>query len=101
MWQAAQMDNPNPAKYIPTPMFGFTDLKKRMVCQEYETGLHTAFLQKSSEDILELKKKHTASVAQLTDRKQKLLELQHRVLRVCLLGFHSFSHVLITLMITT
>ncbi|KAK9736627.1 Nup54 C-terminal interacting domain [Popillia japonica] len=82
MWQAAQMDNPNPAKYIPTPMFGFTDLKKRMVCQEYETGLHTAFLQKSSEDILELKKKHTASVAQLTDRKQKLLELQHRVLRI-------------------
>ncbi|KRT80581.1 hypothetical protein AMK59_7255, partial [Oryctes borbonicus] len=82
MWQAAQADNPNPAKYIPTPMFGFGDLKKRMVCQEYETGLHNAFLQKANNDIMELKKKHSESVAKLNDRKQKLLELQHRVLKI-------------------
>lgn len=82
MWQAAQLDNPNPKQYIPIPINGFVDLKKRVLCEEYETGLHRAFLEKVNNEILELKKKHAASVAQITEQKQKFLQLQHRLLKV-------------------
>lgn len=82
MWEAAQVDNPNPKLYIPAPINGFTDLKKRMLCEEYETGLHRAFLEKTNNEILELKKKHATSIAQITEQKEKLLQLQHRLLRV-------------------
>lgn len=81
MWQAAQADNPQPNKYLPTPMNGFTDLKKRMLCEEYETGLHRAFLAKVNNEITELKRKHAASIAQITEQKQRFLHLQHRVLK--------------------
>ncbi|KAL3280106.1 hypothetical protein HHI36_017612 [Cryptolaemus montrouzieri] len=82
MWEAAKLDNPNPKKYMPVAINGFTDLKSRMHNQEYETGLHKAFLQKVDKDIAELRKKHAASIAQITDLKQKFLQLQHRILRV-------------------
>ncbi|XP_045480908.1 nucleoporin p54-like isoform X1 [Harmonia axyridis] len=82
MWEAAKIDNPNPKKYMPIAINGFTDLKNRMHNQEYETGLHKAFLQKVDKDISELRKKHASSIAQITDLKQKFLQLQHRILRV-------------------
>ncbi|XP_022910266.2 nucleoporin p54 [Onthophagus taurus] len=82
MWQAAQIDNPHPQKYLPTPINGFYDLKKRLLCEEYETGLHRAFLEKVSNDINELKKKQAASLAHINEYKQKFLQLQHRVLKI-------------------
>lgn len=82
MWQAAQSDNPLPNKYLPTPMNGFTDLKRRMLCEEYETSIHRAFIEKVNKEITELKRKHSASIARITEQKQKFLQLQHRVLRV-------------------
>ncbi|XP_076253701.1 nuclear pore complex protein Nup54 [Rhynchophorus ferrugineus] len=82
MWQAAIQDNPNPKKYIPVPINGFSDLRARMLNQEYQTGLHASFLEKVNKDITELKTKHSASIAQISELKQKFLELQHRILRV-------------------
>ncbi|XP_050305929.1 nucleoporin p54 isoform X2 [Anthonomus grandis grandis] len=82
MWQAAIQDNPNPKKYIPVSINGFSDLRARMLNQEYQTGLHSAFLEKVDKDIKELKTKHASSLAHIADLKQKFLELQHRVLRV-------------------
>lgn len=82
MWHAAQADNPLPNKYLPTSMNGFTDLKKRMLCEEYETAVHRAFIEKANNEISELKRKHAASIARITEQKQKFLQLQHRVLRV-------------------
>lgn len=82
LWKAAQIDNPNPQKYLPTPLSGFSNLKKRMLCEEFETGLHRAFLDKVHKDIIELKKKHAASIAQIAEQKQKFLQLQHRVLKI-------------------
>lgn len=82
MWQAAIQDNPNPKKYIPVPINGFSDLKSRMLHQEYQTGLHQAFLEKVNKDATDLKTKHTASIAQISELKQKFLQLQHRILRV-------------------
>lgn len=82
MWYAAQADNPVPSKYLPTPMNGFTDLKKRMLCEEYETSVHRAYVEQVNSEITELKRKHSASIARITEQKQKFLQLQHRVLRV-------------------
>ncbi|KAH1022783.1 hypothetical protein HUJ04_012128 [Dendroctonus ponderosae] len=82
MWQAAIQDNPNPKKYIPVPINGFTDLRARMLNQEHQTGLHSAFLDKVKKDITVLKTRHTSTNAQIADLKQKFLELQHRILRV-------------------
>ncbi|XP_018334556.1 probable nucleoporin Nup54 [Agrilus planipennis] len=82
MWQMAQIDNPNPNKYLPTVINGFADLKRRMLTQEYETGLHRAFLAKVIREIKEVKSKHTASLAQIAEMKQKFLALQHRTLRI-------------------
>ncbi|KAL1489308.1 hypothetical protein ABEB36_014231 [Hypothenemus hampei] len=82
MWQAAVQDNPNPKKYIPVPMNGFSELRSRLLNQEYQTGLHSAFLEKVKKDIEDLKKRHANSTSQISDLKQKFLELQHRILRV-------------------
>ncbi|XP_030765528.1 nucleoporin p54-like [Sitophilus oryzae] len=82
MWQAAVQDNPNPKKYIPVPINGFSDLRARMLNQEYQTGLHSSFLERVNKDITQLKTRHSASIAQISELKQKFLELQHRILRV-------------------
>lgn len=82
MWKAAIMDNPNPNKYMPVPIYGFSDLKARKMKQEYETGLHKAFEEKISNELVELKKKHAASIARINELKHRFLRLQHRTLKV-------------------
>lgn len=82
MWQAAIQDNPDLKKYVPVAINGFSDLKSRMLQQEYQTGLHQTFLERVNQDITDLKTKHSTSIAQITELKQKFLELQHRILRV-------------------
>ncbi|KAF5295979.1 hypothetical protein FQA39_LY12751 [Lamprigera yunnana] len=82
MWQAAQADNPNPYKFMPTPLNGFSDLKKRMLCQQYETDLHQSYLNQVGRDIVEWKKKHANSVAKINEQKQKYAELHHRLLKI-------------------
>lgn len=82
MWRAAIEDNPDPKKYVPTQVNGFTDLKKRMVCEESQTALQRAFINQTMDQIQELKKQHAASVAQISELKQKFMQLQHRLLRV-------------------
>ncbi|CAG9822399.1 unnamed protein product [Phaedon cochleariae] len=82
MWQAAIQDNPNPKKYIPVPINGFSDLRSRMLHQERQTGLHQSFLERVNKDIAQLKTRHSSSTAQITELKSKFLELQHRILRI-------------------
>ncbi|XP_044257771.1 nuclear pore complex protein Nup54 [Tribolium madens] len=82
MWRAAIMDNPNPSKYMPVPIYGFNDLKARKLKQEHETGLHKAFEEKITNELAELKKKHAASLARINELKHRFLHLQHRTLRI-------------------
>lgn len=82
MWKAAIIDNPNPSKYMPVPIFGFNDLKARKLRQEYETGIHRAFEEKLTTELDELKKKHADSTAKINELKQRFLHLQHRTLKV-------------------
>ncbi|KAJ3665820.1 hypothetical protein Zmor_001291 [Zophobas morio] len=82
MWKAAIVDNPNPNKYMPVPIYGFNDLKARKLKQEHETGLHKAFEEKINNELAELKKKHAASIARINELKHRFLHLQHRTLRI-------------------
>lgn len=82
MWIAAQHDNPQPEKYFPSPMNGFYDLKKRMLCEEYEISMHKSFMDKVSKEIEELKKRQSLSITNINEQKQKFMELQHRLLKV-------------------
>lgn len=82
LWKQAQLDNPNPAMYIPVPMIGFHQVKHRLKCQEEETARHRAFLDMAAERIQCLQRQHTATQAKLKEHRRTLLELQHRVLQV-------------------
>jgi hypothetical protein len=64
-------------------MIGFGEVRWRMKCQEQETKLHQAFLDRVAEDIAELQRRHTATVAKIAEYRRKFLDLEHRVLQVC------------------
>ncbi|GIY16176.1 nucleoporin p54 [Caerostris extrusa] len=82
VWKQSKLDNPDPEKLIPTPLIGFQELSRRTKCQEYETKQHQKRLEIISDDIAELNRNHTTTVAKIAEHKRKLLELQHRVLKV-------------------
>lgn len=44
IWQQARLDNPDPDRFIPVPMIGFTELYDRLKQQEQQTGLHQSRL---------------------------------------------------------
>lgn len=71
-------------------MIGFGEVKWRIRCQEEETKLHTAFLNKASDDLAELKAKHAATHASLQDQRRRYMDLHHRLLTVNIYIFYSF-----------
>lgn len=63
-------------------MIGFKEVRWRMQCQEKETALHQAFLDKVAEEVQTLQRKQAATVAKTTEYRRKLVELEHRLLQV-------------------
>lgn len=63
-------------------MIGFKEVRWRMQCQEQETALHQAFLDKVAEEVQTLQRKQAATVAKTTEYRRKLVELEHRLLQV-------------------
>lgn len=82
MWQQAISDNPNSKELIPVAMLGFNELKWRIKCQEQETEAHSLYLRKLEKDLVEMKQKHVATTAKIMERKRKLAELTHNILKV-------------------
>jgi nuclear pore complex protein Nup54 len=82
MWRQAIADNPDAKKFIPVPLVGFNDLKSRLACQETETSSHMSYLAKLDKDISELKLRHSNTATKITERRRKLAELSHRILRI-------------------
>ncbi|XP_039289156.1 probable nucleoporin Nup54 isoform X1 [Nilaparvata lugens] len=82
LWKSAQLDNPDPDKLIPVPIIGFNELRWRARCQEQETKVHQAVLDRISEDIAELQRRQSETVAKITEYRQRFLQLEHRVLKV-------------------
>lgn len=82
VWEHAKELNPDPTKFVPTPVVGFDQLLQRVKQQDEETKQHAKRLQVVSSDITELERKHTATVAKIDQARRKLKELHTRVLRL-------------------
>ncbi|EDO41929.1 predicted protein [Nematostella vectensis] len=82
LWDQAKKDNPDPEKLLPVPIIGFSELKKRLKFQEQETLQHQKRLGIICDEIAELQRNHSTTMAKLAQFKRKHLELSHRVLEV-------------------
>lgn len=82
VWQQAKKDNPDPKKFLPVPIIGFSGLKWRIKCQESETESQSLYLQKLDRDIITLKQRQTNTAAKIQEHKRKLAELSHRALKI-------------------
>ncbi|XP_053887175.1 nucleoporin p54 isoform X1 [Malaclemys terrapin pileata] len=82
IWEQAKVDNPDPEKLIPVPMVGFKELLRRLKVQDQMTKQHQTRLDIISEDISELQKNQTTTMAKIAQYKRKLMDLSHRTLQV-------------------
>ncbi|XP_057236019.1 nucleoporin p54 isoform X1 [Malurus melanocephalus] len=82
IWEQAKVDNPDPDKLIPVPMVGFKELLRRLKVQDQMTKQHQTRLDIISEDISELQKNQTTTMAKIAQYKRKLMALSHRTLQV-------------------
>jgi len=82
LWKQAQLDNPDSDNLLPVPIIGFSDIRWRAKCQENETKVHQAVLDGIAEAISDLKRKNSETVAKITENKQRILDLEHRILKV-------------------
>lgn len=82
IWEQAKVDNPDSEKLIPVPMVGFKELLRRLKVQDQMTKQHQTRLDIISEDIGELQKNQTTTMAKIAQYKRKLMDLSHRTLQV-------------------
>lgn len=82
LWKQAQLDNPDPEKLIPVPIIGFNEVRWRVKCQESETKVHQSVLDRIAEDIADIKRRNSDTIAKITEYKQRILEFEHRILKV-------------------
>ncbi|KAJ6635578.1 putative nucleoporin Nup54 [Pseudolycoriella hygida] len=82
MWKQAKHDNPDPKKFIPVPIIGFSELNWRIKCQEAETDIHYQYMSKLQKDIEELKQRHASTTAKMMEHRRKLADLSHRILKI-------------------
>lgn len=82
MWKQAKQDNPDPKKFIPVPIVGFSELNWRIKCQEAETDIHNQYMSKLQKDIEELKQRHASTTAKMMEHRRKLADLSHRILKI-------------------
>lgn len=82
MWNQAKLDNPDSKKFIPVPIIGFGELKRRIKYQEKETEMHLLYIAKVQKDLEEIKQKHIDAMAKISAHKRKLADLSHIILNV-------------------
>lgn len=94
MWNQAKHDNPDPKVFIPVPIIGFAELKRRIKCQEKETEMHSLYIAKVRKDLEEMKQKHIDGMAKISAHKRKLADLSHNILDVSSqFYFHKISNI--------
>ncbi|XP_014249040.1 nuclear pore complex protein Nup54 [Cimex lectularius] len=82
IWKTAQANNPDPKNLIPVPIMGYGEVKWRYHCQVEQTKRHQAFIDKIAEEILNLKSENESSRLKLLEFKQKIVEIDHRILKL-------------------
>lgn len=82
MWNQAKKDNPDPKVFIPVPIIGFAELKRRIQCQEKETEMQSLYIATVRKTLEEMKQKHIDAMAKISSHKRKLADLSHNILDV-------------------
>ncbi|XP_072310846.1 nucleoporin p54 isoform X2 [Eucyclogobius newberryi] len=82
IWEQAKVDNPDPERLIPVPMVSYKELLRRLQIQEQMTKQHQTRVDIISNDISELQKNQSTTVAKIAQYKRNLMDLSHRVLQV-------------------
>ncbi|XP_031630234.1 probable nucleoporin Nup54 [Contarinia nasturtii] len=82
MWNQAKQDNPDLKVFIPVPIIGFAELKRRIKCQEKETEMHSLYIAKVRRDLEEMKQKNIDAMAKISAHKRKLADLSHNILDI-------------------
>ncbi|XP_065059226.1 nuclear pore complex protein Nup54-like isoform X2 [Rhopilema esculentum] len=82
IWEQAKKDNPLPKRLIPVPLIGFSELVNRLKHQEHEAEQHKNRIDLMFEEIGQLQRAHSTTMAKLADYKRRHIELGHRVLEV-------------------
>ena len=78
-------------RLIPVPMVGFKELLRRLKVQDQMTKQHQTRLDIIPEDIGELQKNQTTTMAKIAQYKRKLMDLSHRTLQVVIWIFFFFN----------
>ena len=82
LWKQSQEDNPDPEKYIPVPVVGFSEVRWRYQCQIGETKRHQAFLDRIADEIATLQRDNEAARLKIIEYRHKAVALEHRILKV-------------------
>lgn len=82
MWNQAKQDNPDAKVFIPVPIIGFAELKRRIKCQEKETEMHSLYIAKVRKDLEDMKQRNIDAMAKILSHKRKLADLSHNILDV-------------------
>lgn len=93
MWNQAKQDNPDPKVFIPVPIIGFSELKRRIKSQEKETEMHTLYTSKVQKDLEDMKQKNIDAMAKISAHKRKLAELSHTILDVSVAAADKTSNI--------
>ncbi|RWS01547.1 nuclear pore complex protein Nup54-like protein, partial [Dinothrombium tinctorium] len=82
LWNQAKLENPDPNKFIPVPLIGFSALNERFKLQEQETQQQKLRLKIISDDINNLEREVTVVKAKIAECKRRNVALSNRVLKV-------------------
>lgn len=82
MWKQAQVDNPNPAVFIPVPIVGFSELCWKYKCHNEQVTVHKLTLNSIADRLAELARKKTRVESKLEQYTDKMDQLTHRIVKV-------------------
>lgn len=82
VWKQAQVDNPNPASFIPVPIVGFSELCWKYKCHNEQVTVHKLALNSISDRLTELARKKTRVESKLEQYIDKMDQLTHRIVKV-------------------
>jgi len=82
VWKQAQVDNPNPAVFIPVPIVGFSELCWKYKCHNEQVTVHKLTLNSITDRLTELARKKTRVESKLEQYTDKMDQLTHRIVKV-------------------
>lgn len=81
-WRQAQVDNPDPEKLIPVPIYGYEKLRERQQIQLQELDSQQTMMENLSQSASDLESKLARTDARLLQCKMAENQLSHRLVKI-------------------